>query len=163
MATWDLTTREFKSQGGYSGIETNPGWNYRVFTGAELKSLPQGSPANGDNFKIAELQKGLVIDKVKTIVTDADDTALTLDIGYTDGTNGADNTFEDDAALDATGVTESADDIVYFPNVSTYTLTPYLTMKPSAISTLDDATEFIVGWHSLLIDQAISTQLTAPV
>ena len=164
MATHDLTVAPYQQANGYSGIGTVQGWNYRRFTGADLKTLKDGTaPANGDNFKIAKLGKGMQIRKVSTTVLDADDTALTLDIGYTDGTNGADNTFEDDAALNATGTTESADDIITFPNVATYTLDPFLTIKPSAISTLDDATEFVVGWFTVLIPEVISTQLTAPV
>jgi len=171
MATYDLTVEPYRQAAGYAGCETNPGFQYRKFLGSELKTLKDGTvvpDAATHTFKIAKLGKGCVIPKVRTIVTDADDTAINMDIGYTDGTNGAVNTFEDAVALNSTGVTDSADDIVYFPNSgSNYALDAYLTITVNRASNwvtdLDDATEFIVCWWTELIKQEIATALTTPV
>ena len=171
MATYDLTVEPYRQSAGYAGKETNQGWQYRKFLGSELKTLKDGTvvpDAASHTFKIAKLGFGSVVSKVRTIVVDADDTAINMDIGYTDGTNGAVNTFEDAVALNATGVTDSADDIIYFPNSgSNYTLQPYLTMTVNRASNwvtdLDDATEYIVGWFTELVQQQIAAALTTPV
>ena len=79
MSTYDLTVAPYRQANTDSGIETKLGWNYRKFLGSELKTLKDGtSTSNGDVFKIAKIPFGSLIRKVVTIVTDADDTALTL-------------------------------------------------------------------------------------
>ncbi len=165
MATHDLTVAPYEQSNVYSGLETGIGKGHRKFLGSELKLLKDGSePDDGDTLKIAKIPRGCILKEVAVVITDADDTAIELDVGYTDGTNGAENTFEDALALNSTGVTFSSDDQVYFPNSgSSYTKQPYLTITLNDFANLDDATEFIVGWECHLIQQVIATALTTPV
>lgn len=128
----------------------------RRFIGTDFTSL---TTTASDIFKVFKISKNQLVNRVWTIVTDADDTAITLDIGYTDGTNTAAEAFETNAALNSTGVTESADDKIFFDDDGYYII---LTL--SALSTLDAATEFIVACE--VIDMrgvGVTTALTAPV
>lgn len=106
----------------------------RRITGAELNAA--GVPGT-DVFFIAELKKGQVVREVETIVIDADSQAITLNIGWYD-TNGYDvDDFEANAALNATGITASSDDIVMLSTDG------YLTISTSAA--IEAATDFIVS------------------
>lgn len=128
----------------------------RRFIGTDLTSL---STTTTDVFKILKVSKNQLVNRVWTTVTKADDTAITLSIGYTDGTNTSANAFEADAALDSTGVTESADDKIFFDDDGYY-----LTITLSALSDLDAATEFSI--MAEIIDfrgVGVTTALTAPV
>ena len=164
MTIHDITTREYESVGGYSGLATNVGYQERKFTGAELKTLKDGTvPADGDSFKICPIPKGSYVSKTRLAVVDPDATSIVVETGYTDGTNTDDNAFETDGNLNSKAVTDSEIATKCFPNSAGYLLDPFLTMTLADIaSNLEDDTEFYIGWWIELQAQAMAESLTAP-
>jgi hypothetical protein len=166
MATYDLTVAPYRLSAGFSGVETVSGSNYRKFLGSDLKTLKDGTVPSGSNtFKFAKLQSGVMISQLYQIVADADDTSIKPTIGYTDGTNTDVDFFiatGTDADLDTAGIYKGVDKMVIFPKSAGYTYTPYLTFTLD-VDNLDDATEFMILWNSLLINETFATSLTAPL
>lgn len=157
MTVFDMCTQEYKA--AFESKTDNSGREQvliRRFLGSEFTALTTTAT---DTFKIFKISKHQLVNRVWTIVTDADDTAITLDIGYTDGTNTAATAFETDAALNSTGVTESADDKIFFDDDGYYIILTF-----SALSTLDAATEFVIMAEVMDARGAgVTTALTAPV
>lgn len=165
MATHDLTVAPYRQANMGSNLQNRRGIVYRKFKGSELKTLKDGTtPADGDTFKIFKVPKGSLVPGGGSIVVDADDTSILMDIGYTDGTTTDSDCFETDRNLNTTGDVPSSDDSLYVPNVSTYTKDMYITMTLADIaSNLDDDTEFFVYMYIDLINQEIDEQLTTPL
>lgn len=159
MTIHDLTTQRYEGHPAKTGIE-GIRIIVRRFVGANLTGAIAGvTPANGDSYKIAKISKHQLVDYVWTVVTDADDTAITLSIGYTDGTNTSATAFEANAALNATGVTPSTDDQVLFDDDGYF-----LTITPSTLAGMDSDLEFSVIARVMDCSRAgIATALTAPV
>ena len=159
MTVHDLTTQKYKGAPAKTNKEGVQVLGKRLIGSMLTGDIEGVTPANGDTFKIAKIGKHQMIPRVFTIVTDADDTALTLDIGYTDDTNASTAAFEGDAALNSTGVTESADDKVFFDDDGYY-----LTITLTTLTTLDDDCEFTVLAEVIdCIGLGITEALTAPV
>lgn len=133
----------------------------RRITGAMLKAAVPvtGTPGNGDSYKIAKLGPNQIVDSVRTVITKADDTAITLAIGLTDGTTTTSDAFEASAALNATGIIWSADARKMFALDGSY-----LTITPSTLAAMDDALEFIVIAEVIDLTLAgLATPLTAVI
>ena len=161
MATHDMTTQLYPGHPAPSDLGQRVCVVSRRFTGADLTTLKDGTtPSNGDSYKVIKgVFKHAMVDKVWTVVTDADDTSITLDIGYTDDTNTSATAFETDAALNATGVTASADDIVFFDDKDYW-----ITITPSTLTDMDSDLEFVVAVRFIdLSDAGVTEALTAPV
>jgi len=158
MTVYDMCTQDF-SPANYEAPAMLAGskqYMRRRFVGSDFTDL---TTTASDSFKIFKIDKHMMVPIVYTIVTDADDTSITLDIGYTDGTNTAATAFEGDAALDSTGVTASSDDTIFFDDDGYY-----ITLVLSNLADLDDATEFTVVVGVLdLSDAGVTTEITAPV
>jgi len=128
----------------------------RRFIGTDLTALTTTAT---DSFKIFKIGKHQLVKNVKVIVTDADDTSITVSLGYTDGTNTSATAFEADANLNSTGVTSSADDIVFFDDDGYF-----IVMTLGALSTLDAATEWVVMVEvDDLSNVGVTEALTTPV
>jgi len=127
--------------------------------GSDLKKV---GAVVGDSFKIFNLgRKCRVVSSAITVIK-ADDTAITIDLGYTDGTNLDADAFDGSVAINATGVTEAVDNKKFLDNATGANFYTYFT--PSALSTLDDATEILIEQVvAKYNDCAISTSLSAPV
>ena len=160
VSTHDLT------QPGYVGFpakvnnKTNPIIRRKI-TGKLLKAAVLGTgavPGNGDSYKIAKISKQQLVDYVWTIVNVADDTAITLSIGYTDGTNTSANAFEASAALNSAGVIASSDDQVLFDDDGYF-----LTITPSTLTAMDDGLEFLIVARVFDFSLEGLTDLTAPI
>ena len=104
----------------------------RLVTGAQL--LAAG--VSTDTFKILKVRKGQLVREVQTIVLDADAQAITLDVGYIDDNGSSATAFETDAALNALGVTISADDSLVMSSDGFITITPS--------NTIESATKILV-------------------
>jgi len=157
MTTFDMvSTNKYKSFEARADLAGRVQYMARSFLGSEITAL---STTATDIFKVMKLAKHQMVTRVWTVVTDADDTAITLDIGYTDGTNTAATAFEGDAALDSTGVTQSSDDLIFFDDDGYFIILTF-----SALATLDDDCEFVVVVEVLDLSNAGVTEvLTTPV
>ena len=159
MTVHDLTTQKYKGAPAKKNKEGVQFVGKRIIGTMLTGNIDGATPADGDTFKIAKISKHQMVPRVFTIVTDADDTSDLLDVGYTDGTNASTTAFDTDVNLNATGVTESSDDKVFFDDDGYY-----LTITVADISNLDDATEFTVLAEIVdCIGLGITTALTAPV
>jgi len=164
MATYDLTVAPYRQSNLASGIETNTAWNYRKFVMSELQTLKDGTvPSNANTFKIFKCPKGILIPRVKLIVVLACG-AYTCSIGYTDGTNGAADTFLAATSINSAGVTAGTADLIYMPNSgSSYTKDAFITITINDVDALTAAGEIIIGVESMLIQEQVNTALTTPV
>ena len=112
--------------------DEQPSLARRLITGAQL--LAAG--VSTDTFKILKVRKGQLVREVQTIVLDADAQAITLDVGYIDDNGSSATAFETDAALNALGVTISADDSLVMSSDGFITITPS--------NTIESATKILV-------------------
>lgn len=128
----------------------------RRFIGTDLTDLTTTAT---DSFKIFKLSKFQMVTRMWVIVTDADDTAITLKAGYTDGTNTSDTAYEASAALNSAAVTYTIDNYKLMDDDGYY-----VTITLSVLSTLDADCEFsIVAEVIDLRGLGITEALTAPV
>lgn len=158
MVVYDMCQSGYR--GAYEGASDLKGRVQvlrREFIGTDFTAL---TTTHTDTFKIFKIGKHQLVNRVWTIVTDADaGGAITLAIGYTDGTNTAATAFEGNANLAATGVTESADDKIFFDDDGYYIILDF-----SVLTTLEATTEFTVVIELIdLRDAGVTEALTAPV
>jgi len=127
--------------------------------GAQLKKVSQ---TTSDGFKVINLGQNCRVLESAVTVLDADDTALTMKIGYTDGTNADDDAYDADVALNSAAITSVVDNNKLLKNATGADF--YLTIIPSVLSTMDDDFEFMYecrvrSYHDVPYEEA----LTAPV
>ena len=164
MTVFDLTGQKYNKQSTPIQLGANQWERKIVIKGSEITAL---STTASDVFKVLNLGQNVMVNEMATIVTDADDTSITLKIGYTDGTNTDEDAYDADVALDSTGITALGNND-FTANVllidEAVGADFFLTLTFSALSTLDDATEFIILVKgSSFNDVPYATTLNAPV
>lgn len=158
MTVHDMTTQRFRNVpapvpvGGHKIIK-------RRFLGSDLTGAINGvTPANGDTYKIMQIGKHQLVTRAWTIVSDADDTSITLAIGHTDGVTTTNNSLEASAALNSQGVIETADDKIFFG------IPGFITITPSTLSGMDSDLEFVVAVEVVdLYDAGVAEALTTTI
>ena len=157
---FNLTTQQYRNVPAPAPVGISK-WIKRVFTGAELKATINGvTPVATDTntYKWAEIGLKQIVKEVVTIVTDADDTSITIAIGHDDGVTATTNSLEGSVNLNAQGITSSADDIVLFG------IKGFLTFTISTLTALDDATEFVLLAHVIdIYDSGFEEALTTTI
>lgn len=140
MASFDLTTQEYQKQSTPIQNSANEWRRKIVIKGSEITALSTNAT---DTFKILNLGQNVRVDSHAVTVVDADDTAITMKSGYTDGTNTDDDAYDADVALNAQAVTKALDNdkLLYDAGVLADF---FLILTLSNLADLDDATEFIV-------------------
>ena len=157
MAVFDLTKQKNNLQSAPIQIGANR-WVRKIkIKGSDITSL---STTATDNFKILNLGQKVRVVNHSVIVLDADDTAITMKSGYTDGTNTDDDAYDADVALNAAAVTTAMDNDKFLYDAAVGA-DFFLILTFSALTTLDDATEFIVvvegeNYHDVPFDATVN-------
>jgi len=164
MASFDLTTQKYALQSNKIQLGANDWKRKIVILGSQITAL---STTATDTFKICNLGQNVRVTNLSTLVVDADDTALTLKIGYTDGTNTDDDAYDADVALDSAAVTSlNAPDFTVDKLLIDVAVGAdfYMILTFSALTTLDDATEFIIEFDATNYNDApYAATLNAPI
>ena len=164
MASFDLTGQKYNLQSAPIQIADGEIGRKIVIKGSDITAL---STSATDTFEVCNLGQNIMINEMSFVVLDADDTAITLKVGYSDGTNTDDDAYDADVALNATGITalNNADFTANKLLIDEAVGADFkLILTFSALTTLDDATEFVIYFKATSFNDApYATTLNAPV
>jgi len=164
MASFDLTGQKYALQSAPIQIADGEINRKIVIKGSDIT---KHSTTASDTFEVCNLGQNIMVTEMAFVVLDADDTAITLKVGYSDGTNTDDDAYDADVALDSTGITalNNADFTANKLLIDEAVGADFkLILTFSALSTLDDATEFVIYFKATSFgDAPYANTLNAPV
>jgi hypothetical protein len=151
MATVDLTTSSDKGYPAPSGLIGAVQYIAREFLGSEFTG------ATTDTHKVLKVNANQLITNVRCIVTDVDNSASSVDIGYTDGTNTSATHFS--SAVDLTTATKVV--AVVSDKQLLCALDTWITIITN--DTLESDTRFILIMEVIDLTNKQGETLTAPI
>lgn len=152
MAVVNLLSSSDKGYPAPSGLIGQKQYIARELLGSEF-----AAGATTDSFKVLTVGKNQLITDIRVVVLDVDNSASSVDIGYTDGTNTSATYFS--AAIDLTTATKVVAVISNKQLLCAYET--YITIVPN--DTLESDTRFVVIAEIIDLNGKQNETITAPI
>ena len=152
MATIDLNNDKTKSYPAPNPLSGQEYYIARDILGSEIAN----TGASTDTYKIMKVAANQLITSIRVVVTDADNSANSMDLGYTDGTNTSATYFSAAIDVSSTGCKAVIADKQFLAALDTD-----ITLIPN--DTLESDTRFSIIMGVIDLNGKQGETLTAPI